>query len=52
MLNLKRKKEQKHKNMETNIEKGCTNAAYNKTMKKLRNRIDARLVRNKKDHLK
>ena len=29
-----------------------SNAVYDKTMEKLRNRIDARLLSNKKDHLK
>ena len=28
------------------------NAAYGKTMENLRNRIDAKLIRNKKDYLK
>ena len=55
MLNSTRKKEQKQKNDDKDgkvLHKLVNNAEYEKTMENLRNRIDLKLVSNKKDYLK
>ena len=55
MLNSTRKKEQKQKNDDKDrkvLHKLVNNAEYGKTMENLRNRIDLKLVSNKKDYLK
>ena len=53
MLNSTRKKEWKQKNIVTKMEfKLMKNAIYGKTMEKLKNRIDVKLVRNKNDYLR
>ena len=55
MLNSTRKKEQKQKNDDKDgkvLHKLVNNAEYGKTIENLRNRIDLKLVSNKKDYLK
>ena len=58
MLNSIYKRKQKQKKMETKMENRCANlmnnAVYGKTMEKKQNqnRIDLKLVSNKKDYLK
>ena len=53
MLNSTNKKAQKNDNKDGKaLYKLMNNAAYGKTMENLRNRIDAKLIRNKKDYLK
>ena len=53
MLNSTNKKAQKNDNKDGKVlYKLMNNAAYGKTMENLRNRIDAKLIRNKKDYLK